>query len=256
MVDYASNLIAALRGAAPEASDNPGINYFTPPPPATAVSNWRASTSRPSGGNAFDPRILALRADALPNTTTAAKDPFAALRAGGVTGGGSYSSGSSYRPSEPSAWSQMSEQEQAQWYRDNPTAGDIAGLGLDLFSYTLPGQVLGYFNPEGMYRAQAVTRGFSPTEGWNQTNKYSDDMAALNAKAQAEAQAQAAAQAAAEMAAKAAPVPAPPPAVVIPDWNPTPYSGSYSSYGGWSGMSYGGSDGGGGSPSYGSGGFL
>lgn len=170
MADYASNLIAALRGAAPEASDNPGINYFTPPPPAAVVSNWRASTSRPSGGNAFDPRILALRADALPNTTTAAKDPFAALRSGGSAFTGSRSSGFQ---SEPSAWSQMSEADQAAWYRDNPTASNIASTGLNLFSYTLPGQVLGYFNPEGMYNAQAVARGFSPTEGWQNVNDFS-----------------------------------------------------------------------------------
>ena len=149
---------------------NPGIG------PIQAMSDQNANeTLMANGGQMFASGGIAMLADgglnALPKYKYDPKtqrytlaDAEAAPKAGGLENLIARSGSSSGSDSIPSAWSQMSNAEKAAYYADNPTMGKFAqglqaGLGM-----TGLGQLAAYTNPQGWGEANAVARGFDPSQ--------------------------------------------------------------------------------------------
>lgn len=149
---------------------NPGIG------PIQAMSDQNANeTLMANGGQMFASGGIAMLADGGLNALPKYKyDPKtqrytlavaeAAPKAGGlenlIAGSGATSGGGS----TPSAWSSMTNAEKAAYYADNPTMGKFAqglqaGLGM-----TGLGQLAAYTNPQGWGEANAVARGFDPSQ--------------------------------------------------------------------------------------------
>jgi len=65
---------------------------------------------------------------------------------------------------EPSAWDKMSNAEKAAYYAANPTMAAITQMGQKAFGMTGLGQLAAYTNPQAYGEAQAVAKGFDPSQ--------------------------------------------------------------------------------------------
>jgi hypothetical protein len=74
------------------------------------------------------------------------------------------SGGSDSPRAEPSAWDKMSNAEKAAYYAANPTMAKITQMGQNLFGRTGLGQLSAFFDPQAYGEAQAVARGFDPSQ--------------------------------------------------------------------------------------------
>jgi hypothetical protein len=149
---------------------NPGIG------PIQAMSDQNANeTLMANGGQMFASGGIAMLADgglnALPKYKYDPKtqrytlaDAEAAPKAGGLENLIARSGSASGGDSVPSSWSSMTNAEKAAYYADNPTMGKLArglqaGLGM-----TGLGAVAKYLNPQGWGEADAISRGFDPSQ--------------------------------------------------------------------------------------------
>lgn len=74
------------------------------------------------------------------------------------------SSGSGNYVGEPSSWDKMTIPEKAAYYDANPMMSAITGMGQKAFGMTSLGQLAAYANPQAYGEAQAVAKGFDPSQ--------------------------------------------------------------------------------------------
>ena len=202
--EYASDLIAALRGASPAAGGaTPGFTSFALP--ARSGEARVGLSGRDYTGSANNPVVQTMKG-ADPQYIKDWIDahtyhPETANAGGGATGGASGGTGSSgggvpkNDNSAPDTWGSLSEQEQAAWYAEHPNFAATTQFLQNMFGKTTLGMLQNKFDPSGVYTQQAIARGFSPQAGWQSTDNYEAELAALAEQARL-AQLQQAAEAA------------------------------------------------------------
>lgn len=73
------------------------------------------------------------------------------------------SSGSSTK-AEPTAWDNMTNAQKAAYYAANPTMAKITQMGQKALGLTGIGRLAEFFNPQGFGEAQAIAKGFDPSQ--------------------------------------------------------------------------------------------
>lgn len=73
------------------------------------------------------------------------------------------SSGGSSK-AEPTAWDNMTNAQKAAYYAANPTMAKITQMGQKALGFTGLGRLAEYFNPQGFGEAQAIAKGFDPSQ--------------------------------------------------------------------------------------------
>lgn len=136
----------AADAAGAELLKNVGMDVSAAPmlprPAATAAAGLPPAMSAPASSSP-----AATPGAATP--ATAAEMPSPQVSATGAPGA-----------SEPAEWAQMTPQQQAQWYRDNPRMAQVTrGLQYLWTNGTLPGQLQRAVDPVGVGRAAAVASG-------------------------------------------------------------------------------------------------
>jgi hypothetical protein len=74
------------------------------------------------------------------------------------------SGGGDSAQSEPSGWDKMSNAQKAAYYAENPRMAAITQFGQSLFGRTGLGSLSAYTNPQAWGEAQAVAKGFDPSQ--------------------------------------------------------------------------------------------
>jgi len=107
-------------------------------------------------------------------------------RGGGGGGRGSDSEG-------PSAWSQMTPEERAAYYAENPTEGELALLGQDALGYTTLGMLAKAVGKDKWYDSRLEKMGVNPTISLEKQNQIAGTamQKALDSQAATQAQQQA-----------------------------------------------------------------
>jgi len=183
--EYASNLISALRGSAPAASDGGSLGFTSFATPGAPASSIGRLIPQSYAGKANAPAVQTMQ-DADPQYikdwieahTYHAATPDAGSGSGS-TGGGSGGAPRQNDNSIPNTWGNMSEQEQAQWYADHPNFGAVTKFLQDGFGLTSLGMLQKKLDPNGVYTQQAIARGFSPQGGQAAINDYEAGLAQL-----------------------------------------------------------------------------
>ena len=108
--------------------------------------------------------------------TAAAQDPYARPTS-------SYGAGKiDPETGKPYGWtpfSDMTSDERAKWYTENPTAAKVAETLQSLWGGTMLGKAQQYLDPEGVYARQAETRGIGETQindMYTQQGQYADSL--------------------------------------------------------------------------------